>query len=223
MYNIALDGPSGAGKSTVAKALAKELGILYLDTGAMYRAIGLNCLRNNITPTDIAAVENLLLYTEVSVVYTGGTQRILLNGEDVTDAIRSHEVSKAASDASAIPAVRHKMVDLQRKIAGLNSSVLDGRDIGSYVLPNAKYKFFVTASLKIRAKRRYDELIGKGVEITLKKVMADIEQRDKNDSSREFAPLMQAEDAIEIDTSKLSADEVISLIRSYIKNDLPTV
>lgn len=217
MYNIALDGPSGAGKSTVAKALAKELGILYLDTGAMYRAIGLNCLRKNVLTTDGAAVANLLEYTDVSVIYEDGSQRILLNGEDVTDAIRSHEVSKAASDASAIPAVRHKMVDIQRIIAGQSSSVLDGRDIGTYVLPDAKYKFFITAPLEVRAYRRYKELQDKGGDIPLNKIMADIEQRDRNDSSREFAPLKKAEDAINIDTSMLNAAEVISLIRSYIK------
>lgn len=217
MYNIALDGPSGAGKSTVARALARELGILYLDTGAMYRAIGLSCLRNNVQPTDAAAVESLLLSTDVSVRYIHGTQRILLNGIDVTNDIRTHEVSKAASDASAIPAVRHKMVELQRKIAMRSNAVLDGRDIGTYVLPNAKYKFYITASIETRAARRHKELCSKGADMPLAKVMADIEQRDKNDSGREFAPLKQADDALLIDTTLLNIDEVIALIRSYIK------
>lgn len=217
---IAIDGPAGAGKSTIAKIISKSLGIIYLDTGAMYRSVALKAIREGINTKDQEKLSNLVEKTDIKVTYSGDEQRIILDGEDVTKKIRTKEVSIGASDVSAVPAVRIKMVELQREIADKNSVVMDGRDIGTYVLPNADYKFFLTASVEERAKRRFKEQIEKGVkDITLEEVKKDIEYRDKNDSSRDFAPLRKAEDAIEIDTTNISAQEVANRILSIIKGN----
>ena len=216
--NIAIDGPSGAGKSTISKLLAKKLNITYLDTGAMYRTVAVYCLRKGVSVNDAAAVEPLL--KEINISYIGDPldRHICLNGEDVSTAIREHQVSKAASDVSKIPAVRLFLVEMQRKIAKEYDVVLDGRDITSYVLPNAKYKFFLTASPECRAKRRYEELKAKGQEIPYEQILADVKDRDYNDSTRAFAPLKQTEDSILVDSSNMTIDEVANLMLDVIKN-----
>ncbi|MBR6773167.1 MAG: (d)CMP kinase [Clostridia bacterium] len=213
---IAIDGPSGAGKSTVAKLLATKMGIVYLDTGAMYRAMGLKALNSGVSPTDAVEVEKLLAVTEIDVKNIDGTQHVYLDGEDVSTLIREHRVSKAASDISAIPCVRFAMVELQRKLASKKDTVLDGRDIGTYVLPNADHKFFLTASADERANRRYKELIAKGEECTFEKIKQDIITRDYNDSHRALAPLKKADDAIEIDTTEMTVDDVINKMISVL-------
>lgn len=220
IYNIALDGPAGSGKSTVAKALAKDYNILYLDTGAMYRACGLKALRSGISPQDGQAVEKLLPDLNVTVEYVNGTQRTMLDGEDVSLAIRENAVSMAASHISAHPAVRIKMVELQREIARRMSCVLDGRDIGTVVLPNAKYKFFITADSKVRAQRRYEELLSRGQSVDFEKLHEEIIQRDKQDSERATAPLKAAEDAVIVDTSNLTIDQVVGKIKSVIQSKI---
>jgi len=217
MKNIAIDGPAGAGKSTAAKIIAKKLGILYLDTGAMYRAIGLKALRLGINTRDISAVEAILPTTAVEIKYVDGVQNIFLDGENVTPFIREHAVSMAASDVSAIPAVRLKLVELQREIAKKNDCILDGRDIGTNVLPDAKYKFYITATTEERANRRYKELLEKGQTISYDEVLLDIVTRDKNDSTRKFAPLKKADDAYEFDTTTMSIDEVVRELLDRIK------
>ena len=213
---IAIDGPSGAGKSTVAKILAQKLNIVYLDTGAMYRAMGLKALNSGVDPSDAVEVEKLLSSTEIDVKNIDGTQRVYLDGADVSTLIREHRVSKAASDISAIPCVRFAMVELQRKIASQKDTVLDGRDIGTFVLPNADNKFFLTASADERANRRYKELIAKGEECTFEKIKQDIITRDYNDSHRALAPLKKADDAVEIDTTDMTIDEVINKLISIL-------
>ena len=203
---IAIDGPAGAGKSTIAKLLAKKLGILYLDTGAMYRAVGLKAVENGVDISDEDAVKKMLDSTTVDVKICDSVQRVYLDGQDVTGRIREHRVSKAASDISAVPCVRYKMVELQREIASRCDTVLDGRDIGTFVLPNAEYKIFLTASVAERARRRYEELKAKGEDCTLESITADIEKRDYNDSHRALAPLRKADDAVEIDTTDLTIE-----------------
>lgn len=216
--NIAIDGPAGAGKSTVAKKLASKLNILYLDTGAMYRAIAYTMLKNNISINNECAVVDALENIKIDVLYVDGKQQTLANGLNVSDLIRTNEISNAASDVSKYSAVRNKMVDLQRKIAQSNDMVLDGRDITSYVLPNADFKFFLTASPEIRAKRRYNELIEKGASITYEKVLKELIERDKNDSTRKIAPLTITEDSMVIDSSFMTIDEVIDLFIKTINN-----
>lgn len=217
MKNIAIDGPAGAGKSTAAKIVANKLGILYLDTGAMYRAIGLKALKLGINTRDIPAVEAILPATVVEIKYVDGVQNIFLDGENVNAFIREHAVSMAASDVSAIPAVRLKLVELQREIAKKNDCILDGRDIGTYVLPDANYKFFITATAEERANRRFKELQEKGQQISYEEVLTDIVTRDKNDSTRAFAPLKKADDAHEFDTTTMSIDEVVTELLNRIK------
>ncbi len=217
MINIAIDGPSGAGKSTAAKAIAKRLNILYLDTGAMYRALALKAVRLGVDPNDKAAVEEFLPNVQVDVVYQDGTMQIYLDGEEVSGYIREHHISKGASDISKIPAVRLKLVELQRAIACKNDVVLDGRDITSFVLPDAKYKFYLTAAPEVRARRRYLELLAKGQDVQYERILADVIDRDYNDSHRDFAPLVQTPDSVYIDSSDKSIDEVVELILSYIK------
>lgn len=216
--SIAIDGPAGSGKSTAAKNISSALGIIYLDTGAMYRAVALKAL---LSGTDMKDEENLALLVkniDISVEYAQNNQRIFLDGVDVTDRIRTPGISIGASNVSAFPAVRIKMVELQRKIADEYDVVMDGRDIGTFVLPNANYKFYLTASIEERARRRYEELKAKGVSgITLDEVKNDIAFRDKNDSTRAFAPLSKAPDALEIDTTCLNPQEVSERILSYIK------
>lgn len=220
IINIALDGPAGSGKSTVAKVLAKDYGILYLDTGAMYRACALKALRSGVDPKDGAAVEKLLPTLDLKVEYRNGRQYTLLNGEDVSSAIRENAVSMASSNVSAHHAVRVKMVEMQREIARTTSCVIDGRDIGSVVLPNAKFKFFITADSKVRAERRFKELERRGEKVDFEKLHAEIVARDKQDSEREFAPLVCAEDAIVIDTSGLDIDGVVAAIKREIQSKI---
>lgn len=215
-FNIALDGPSGAGKSTVAKALAKRLDIIYLDTGAMYRSLAYVAVKQGIDVNDEAAVKPMLDNLDMKII-TGDSQQIIVNGENVTPFIREHYVSKAASDISALPAVRIKLVELQREIAKNDCVVLDGRDIGTYVLPDAKYKFFITATPEVRAKRRFEELKAKGDAPSYEKVLEDIKVRDYNDSHRAFAPLKQADDAVLVDTTNMSIDEVIDFVLNKLE------
>lgn len=216
MINIAIDGPSGAGKSTIAKYLANLLGITYLDTGAMYRAVAVYALSKNVDPNDEENVVPLLKDITIKFVGDNQNKKILLNGEDVSDKIREHHISKCASDISKIPAVRLFLVEMQRKIASDSNVVLDGRDITSYVLPNAKYKFYLTADASVRATRRYEELKAKGGTLTLEQVLADIKDRDYNDMNRSFAPLVQTNDSILIDSSKLTPQQVVEEIIKYI-------
>ncbi|MBO4325826.1 MAG: (d)CMP kinase [Clostridia bacterium] len=226
--SIALDGPSGAGKSTIAKAIAKDMNYLYLDTGAMYRAFGLYAIRNGIDFSgswndkgNEKALIALLDSFDLDVNYVDGLQRVYVCGEDYTDYIRTNEVSKAASAVAVISAVRLKMVELQRKIAAGINVVMDGRDIGTYVLPNATVKIFVTASPIARAKRRYKELLDKGDNShTFEQVYNDMIERDKNDSTRSFAPLTRADDATLLDTTDLNLEESIEAVRSIILSRL---
>ncbi len=217
IMNIALDGPAGSGKSTVAKALAKDYNILYLDTGAMYRACGLYALENGYDVKNKEQIESIVDKIDVRVEYIDGSQHTFLGDRDVSTDIRKNEVSMAASTISSHICIRKKMVEMQRKIAQKMSCVLDGRDIGSTVLPNAEFKFFVTADSKIRAERRYKELIERGQTVDFDKLHEEILQRDKQDSEREFSPLKQAEDAIVVDTSNMNVEEVIKTIKSYIQ------
>ena len=216
MLNIALDGPAGSGKSTIAKQLSKSLGILYLDTGAMYRACALKAKKLGIASNDEEKVNTFINDVDITVKYVDGAQKTYLDGEDVSTAIRENEISMMASNISAIKSVRLKLVELQREIAKVTDCVLDGRDIGTHVLPNANYKFFVTASLDVRAERRYLELVARGQTVDKDALKKEMEIRDYNDSHREFAPLKQADDAILLDTSNMSIEEVINTVISYI-------
>lgn len=216
--NIAIDGPAGAGKSTIAKAIAQQLGILHLDTGAMYRTLAFKALRLGIDPNDAAAVEGFLDDTEVRVGFENGAQTFWLDGEDVTGLIRTSEVSKGASDIAVIPAVRYKLVRIQRQIAGEHDVVMDGRDITTYVLKDSKQKFFVTASAQVRARRRLLELQQKGLSSgeTYEQVLDQIQKRDLTDSTRAMAPLRQAEDAVLVDTSFLTIEQAIEAVMDHI-------
>lgn len=217
MINVALDGPAGSGKSTIAKAISKKLNILYLDTGAMYRAVGLVAHRNGVDCKNEEEVKKILPLVDLSVKYVDGAQRTYLGNEDVSEKIRENEISMKASAVSAHQCVREKLVELQRAIASGIDCVLDGRDIGTHVLPNANYKFYITASLEERTERRYKELILKGQTVDKQALKEEIATRDYNDSHRKFAPLRQAEDAIYLDTSSMSADEVVDFVLSRIK------
>lgn len=212
MFNIAVDGPGGAGKSSISKAVSKELGFIYVDTGALYRAVGLHCLRNGIKTDCVPCVTKALDDITVDFTYIDGEQRVMLNGEDVSEDIRLPEASMAASNVSAIPAVREFLLELQRKIAREKDVLMDGRDIGTVILPDAQLKIFLTASAEVRAKRRYDELIAKGKEVNFDDVLKELRERDYQDSHREIAPLKQADDAILVDTSDMTFDEVKSKI-----------
>ncbi|MDD7506053.1 MAG: (d)CMP kinase [Clostridiales bacterium] len=212
MINIAIDGPSGAGKSTIAKSIAARKKITYLDTGAMYRAVGLKVYLTNSDMYDENQLSNILDNLDLDIKYVNGEQKVFLDGKDVSKDIREHHISKLASDVSAIPACRLKLVDLQRRIAEKSDCVLDGRDIGTYVLPDANVKIFLTASPEVRATRRYKELLAKGQKVEYDKVLSDINERDKNDSSRAFAPLKKADDAVEIDSSDMTIEQVIAVI-----------
>ena len=217
MRTIALDGPSGAGKSTVAKLVAKQLGIHYVDTGAMYRALGLKAVRLGIDPNDESGVMTFLPETRVEIEYREGVQHILLDGEDVSQQIRLHEISKAASDISKIPAVRIRMVELQREIAAANDVIMDGRDIGSYVLPDAPCKFYLDARPEVRAARRVRDLEEKGQTASFEEILRDIVERDRNDSTRAFAPLKCVEDAVRVDTSDMSEEQVIAFLVEKVR------
>lgn len=214
---IAIDGPAGAGKSTIAKAVSKVLNIVYLDTGAMYRAVALKAVNQGIDPLDIEKVAQMVRDIEIDIEYHNGLQHTLLNGKDVEGLIRTAEISKGASDVSAVPDVRIKMVELQREIAKKQDVVMDGRDIGTFVLPDANLKIFLTASLEERAKRRFIEGKQKGKHESLEDIKCAIEKRDKNDSTRSFAPLLKADDAIEIDTTNMSIDEVMDVVLKLSK------
>ncbi len=215
--NIAIDGPAGAGKSTIAKALAKSRNMVYVDTGAMYRAIGLYCTRKDIAGDDAATIEKELDNINVSIAYENGEQIVYLNGENVNGFIRTPEAGAMASAVSVHAKVRSKMVALQQKLAETTSVVMDGRDIGTVVLPNAEVKIYLTASSEVRAKRRYDELIAKGMECSLAQLQKEIEERDYRDMNREVTPLRQAEDAVLLDTSELSIEEVVEAMQNIIK------
>lgn len=215
---IAIDGPSGAGKSTMAKTIARELEISYLDTGSMYRAVALKAIRLGIDTRDRQSVASIVPGIVISVIYKDGNQRIFLDGEDVTPLIRTNEVSMGASNVSAFPEVRTRLVELQREIAKNQSVVMDGRDIGTHVLPNADLKIFLTASVIDRAGRRYDELKEKGLlDKTFDQLVSEIEIRDHNDSTREFSPLRKAEDAITLDTSGLCPEESAAKVMEIIE------
>jgi len=216
---IAIDGPSGAGKSTMAKLVSQKLGIMYLDTGAMYRALALKAIRQNIDTTDSEKVTELLSDFDISIKYENGIQKVILNGEDVSEKIRTDEVSMGASNVSAIPAVRKRLVELQQKIAGNTSVIMDGRDIGTHVLPNADVKIFLTASTAQRALRRYNEQKEKGIlKKSLEEIEKEIEVRDYNDSHRAASPLRQADDAVLLDTSNYSIEESVEKILEIIRN-----
>ncbi len=219
-YKIALDGPSGAGKSSLAKKIAGELGIVYVDTGAMYRTVGLYVLRKGVKPADEDAVSALLPEVRLSVRFEGGEQHIFLADEDVGGLIRTPEISMAASRVSAIPAVREFLLNTQRSIAKTASVIMDGRDIGTVIFPDAEVKIFLTASAEARAKRRTLELAEKGVATTYEEVLRDMIERDKNDREREVAPAVAAADAVLLDNSELDLDgtvkEALRIIRERI-------
>ncbi len=215
-FSVAIDGPSGAGKSTIAKFLAKELNFLYVDTGAMYRAIGLFAARNGVDAGDAAAVEPLLPQVKLDLAYVDGEQRIFLNGEDVSRSIRTEEASKNASKVSAIPAVRNFLLEFQRSFAKQNCILMDGRDIGTVVLPDADVKIFLTATPEARAQRRYKEQIERGEAVTFEQVLEAIQKRDAADSSRVAAPLKPAEDSVLVDTTFLNLQESIQRILEII-------
>lgn len=210
--NIAIDGPAGAGKSTIAKNVAKKLGLVYIDTGAMYRAIGLFMHENKVDFEDLSAVKAALPLIDIDIEYLDGEQQLILNGKNVNNKIRTAEAGLVASKFAALSEVRTKLVDLQRGLAERTAVVMDGRDIGTEVLPDAQVKIFLTAAVSVRAKRRYDELLKKGEKVDLKEIEDDIEKRDYEDSHRKISPLKQAEDAILVDTSMMGIDEVVDKI-----------
>ena len=216
-YNIAIDGPAGAGKSTIAKIVAKEKGYIYVDTGAMYRAIAYHLLQNHVDVEDVERICEEAQKADVSIRYIDGEQVVLLNGENVNAYLRQEEVGNMASASSVHAKVREKMTELQRKLAAEQDVVMDGRDIGTVVLPNADLKIFLTASVEERAKRRFDELKAKGETPDLSAIEKDIAERDHRDMTREVAPLKQADDAVLVDTTSMTIQEVADKIMSYIK------
>ena len=220
VINVAIDGPGGAGKSTSARAAAKELGFIYVDTGALYRAVGVNALRNNINTRDADAVAASIEGISVDLVFENGEQKVLLNGEDVSSEIRTPPASMAASDVSAVPAVRAFLFGLQRDIASRNSCIMDGRDIGTVVLPHAQVKIFLTASAEERAQRRFIELQAKGSTVSYQSVLDELIERDYNDSHREIAPLKPAEDSVVLDTTGVSLEDQIASIINIIKEKI---
>lgn len=220
MINVAIDGPAGAGKSTVARAAAQKLGYIYVDTGALYRAVGVYCLRNSIVTTDVDGVSAILKDITVELKFIDGVQHVFLNGDDVSTEIRLPEASMAASNVSAIPSVRAFLFDLQRDIAAKNNCLMDGRDIGTVVLPNAQVKIFLTADPEERAMRRYKELIEKGSNVTFEEVLEDLKVRDYNDSHREIAPLKPAEDSVIVNTTGMTLEESINTIVKTVEEKI---
>ena len=216
-FNIAIDGPEGAGKSTIAKQLAKELSFIYVDTGAMYRSMALYFMRNDIAKEDEAAISDACKTVEVSIAYENGEQQVLLNGENVSKEIRKEEVGKMASATSVYKEVRKKLVELQQKLAADKDVIMDGRDIGTCVLPNAQVKIYLTASVETRAERRYQELQEKGAACDLEVIKKDIADRDYQDMHREISPLKQAEDAILVDSSDMGIEEVVETIKNIYR------
>lgn len=215
--NIAIDGPAGAGKSTIAKKLAKDLGYIYVDTGAMYRAMAYYFMQNHIAADDTEKIAKACESVDISIEYVDGEQCVLLNGENVNGVIRNEEVGNMASATSVYPVVREKLVNLQQKLAQKADVIMDGRDIGTVVLPNADVKIYLTASSAVRAKRRYDELVAKGQECDLDAIEKDIINRDYRDMHRETSPLRQAEDAVWLDTSDLDIDGVVDAMKEIIR------
>lgn len=215
--SVAIDGPVGAGKSTIARAAAERLGFIYCDTGALYRSVGLYCLRDGADIDSPEQIVQRLPHVELEIHIVDGVQRIFLNGEDVSDKIRTPEISTAASKVSAVPEVRAALLDIQRNIAKTENVIMDGRDIGTVVLPNADVKIFLTASAEIRAKRRYDELVAKGVDVTYEETLHDVNERDWRDMHRETAPLKRADDAVEADTSALDFNQSVELVCGIIR------
>ena len=216
-YNVAIDGPAGAGKSTIAKLVAKEMGYVYVDTGAMYRALAVFFLKEGLKPEETEKIAAACKKAVVTLGYENGAQQVYLNGENVTSLLRTEEVGNMASVSSAIPDVRAQLLDLQRDMAAKNDVVMDGRDIGTNILPNANVKVYLTASVAERAKRRYLELKEKGVDCNLDEIASDIEERDYRDMNRDIAPLKQAEDATYIDSSDMTINEVVEAICSLCK------
>ena len=217
MIKIAIDGPGGAGKSTIAKAVAKELGIVYVDTGALYRTIGYYVRQKDIDPHDRVGVPAILGEISIEVKYENGSQRVYLNGEDLGDKIRTPEMSMYASAVSAIPEVRAFLLDTQRDIAKKNSVIMDGRDIGTVILPDAEVKIFMTASAECRAMRRYKELCDKGQKVRYEDVFAEMNERDHNDSTRDVAPTAAAADAVLLDNSELTFEESVKAVIAIVK------
>ncbi|MBR4085612.1 MAG: (d)CMP kinase [Lachnospiraceae bacterium] len=211
-FNIAVDGPAGAGKSTIAKLVAKKMNLIYVDTGAMYRAMALYFIKNDVDINNVEAVAKACIGADITLKYEEGVQMVYLNGENVTAFLRTEEVGNAASVTSGVPQVRARLLELQQTLAKNSDCIMDGRDIGTCILPNADVKIYLTASSEVRAKRRYDELVSKGEECDLAKIQEDIEERDFRDMNREVAPLKQAEDAVLVDSSYMSIDEVVERI-----------
>jgi cytidylate kinase len=221
-YSIAIDGPAGAGKSTIARRLAKELGYHYVDTGAIYRTVAYFMDLLGISPKDVDGVERYIDELTVEIQYNEkGEQRMIMNGMDVSDDIRTQDISQKASLVSAHAVVRDVMLDMQRNVAKKNNVIMDGRDIGTVVLPRANVKIFLTASVEVRAKRRYDELVAKGTKADLNKIQEEIRQRDHQDITRPIAPLKQARDAILVDTSNMTINEVVTALLRIIKEKIP--
>lgn len=216
-YNVAIDGPAGAGKSTIAKLVAKEKGYIYVDTGAMYRGLAIHFLNKGIKPGETEKVIEACRDAEVTIAYEDGVQHVYLNGEDISSRLRNEEVGNMASVTSAIPQVRKKLLELQQNLAKTQNVIMDGRDIGTCVLPDADVKIYLTASVKTRAKRRYDELKEKGEECNLEEIAHDIEERDHRDMTREIAPLKQADDAVLVDSSDMTIEEVVKTIVDLCK------
>lgn len=223
MINVAMDGPVGAGKSSVARECAKRLGFIYVDTGALYRACGLFCKRKGIEilPENESIIEKTFgEELKLGIKLENGTQLVFMNGENVSEEIRLPEISMAASAVSAIPAVRRFLLDTQRSVAAANNVIMDGRDIGTVILPNAQVKIFITAKPEIRAKRRYDELIAKGIDANFDDVLSDLNKRDYNDSHRAEAPLKQADDAVLLDTSELDFEQTVEAVIALINKKM---
>ena len=216
-YSVAIDGPAGAGKSTIAKLLAKKMGYIYVDTGAMYRAMAVYFVQNNVNPDDEREINAAVTGVNITIEYMDGVQQVILNGDNVTGLLRTEETGKMASKTSKYAAVRSKLVDLQRKLAKTTDVIMDGRDIGTTVLPDAFVKIYLTASTQARAKRRFDELTQKGEQCNLEEIAADIESRDYADMHREISPLKQAEDAIMVDTSDMNIEEVVAKLTQIIE------
>lgn len=216
-YNVAIDGPAGAGKSTVAKRVAKELGFIYVDTGAMYRALAVFFLKKGLKPEDTEKIAEVCKDAQVSIGYEAGVQQVYLNGENVTTLLRTEEVGNMASVSSAVREVRAQLLELQRELARTKDVVMDGRDIGTNILPNADVKVYLTASVETRANRRYLELQEKGINCNLEEIAHDIEERDTRDMNREIAPLKQADDAVLVDSSNMTIDEVVEAIKSLCR------
>lgn len=218
--SVAIDGPVGAGKSTIARAVAEKMGFIYCDTGALYRSVGLFCVRDGADLDSPCEIAGRLPRIGLKIRLVDGTQRVFLNGEDVSDKIRTADISTAASKVSAVPEVRAALLGIQRDIAKTENVIMDGRDIGTVVLPDADVKIFLTASAEIRAKRRYDERIGKGAKVTYEETLKDVNERDYRDMNRETAPLRRADDAVEADTSELDFSQSVELVCGIIRKTI---